>query len=77
MFPCVCLCVNVRVCLIYLTDLHPSRKAMGVRNTVLSLMSGSVLYMGVIASENEKYQQIQESYINLSASCPTGYQICL
>lgn len=59
MVPCVCLCVNVRVWLIYLTDLHPSQKAMDVRNTVLSLQAGAVYYMGVIASENEKYQQIQ------------------
>lgn len=59
MFPCVCLCVNVRVYLIYLTDLHPSQKAKDVRNTVLSLLSGRVYYMEVIASEKEKYQQIQ------------------
>lgn len=45
----------VQVCLIYLTELYPSQKATGVRNIVLSLLSGSVYCMRVIASENEKY----------------------
>lgn len=52
---CVSVCAHLRVCLIYLTDLHPSQKAMGVRNTVLSPLSGRVHRMSVIASENEKY----------------------
>lgn len=64
--PCVCVCVFVQVHLIYLTDLYPSQKATGVRNSVISAVwQCSVCCMSVIASENEKYQQILYCYTSI------------
>lgn len=68
--------VFARVHLIYLTDLYPSQKATGVRNSVISAFWQNVLYERYRMRKWEIPTDPVHLYVNLSASSPKGYRIC-